>query len=270
VPRPAKKATEATFHEQRTFGNGLIEDKVKGLSEEWMIHADRVLEDEQLIAIVFEALGKRHPKSKSRGREGTSAETVMRLMILKRIRNWSYVTLEREVRANLVYRNFTRVGASKMPDAKTMGRWGSALGPGPIKQSHKRMVKIAQTDNVVEGRRMRIDTTLTETNVHYLTDSSLLRDGVRVSIRTMKKITKIAGDVATKLPDRSRAVKLRMLDVARAARSNRPTKAQGNLPYATRFNQSGGRTCKMSCTRGCRGRQACLRSIKAVSTRWSS
>ena len=106
---------------QRTFGDGLIEDEVKGLSEEWMVHADRVLEDGQLIAIFFEALGKRHPKSKSRGREGTSAETVMRLMILKHIRNWSYVTLEREVRANLVYRNFTRVGAGKMPDAKAAG-----------------------------------------------------------------------------------------------------------------------------------------------------
>jgi hypothetical protein len=43
---------------QRTFGDGLIEDEVKGLSEEWMIHADRVLEDEQLIAIFFESAGK--------------------------------------------------------------------------------------------------------------------------------------------------------------------------------------------------------------------
>ena len=213
---------------QRTFGDGLIEDEVKGLSEEWMIHADRVLEDEQLIAIVFEELGKRRPKSKSRGREGTPAETVMRLMILKHIRNWSYVTLEREVRANLVYRNFTRVGAGKMPDAKTMGRWGSALGPEPIKQFHKRMVKIAQTNNVVEGRRMRADTTVTETNIHYPTDSSLLGDGVRVLIRTMKKVTKIAGDVGTKLRDRSRAVKLRTLDVARAARS-KAKQSQGKL-----------------------------------------
>jgi transposase, IS5 family len=204
---------------QRTFGDGLIEDEVNGLSEEWMIHADRVLEDEQLIAIFFEALGKRHPKSKSRGREGTSAETVMRLIILKHIRNWSYVTLEREVRANLVYRNFTRVGAGKMPDAKTMGRWGSALGPEPIKQFHERMVKIAQTNNVVEGRRMRVDTTVTETNIHYPTDSSLLGDGVRVLIRTMKKITKIAGDVGTKLRDRSRSVKFRLLEIGRIARA---------------------------------------------------
>jgi len=80
-------------------------------------------------------------------------------------------------------------------------------------------VKIAQANNVVEGRRMRVDTTVTETNIHYPTDSSLLGDGVRVLIRTMKKITKIAGDVGTKLRDRSRAVKLRTLDVARAARS---------------------------------------------------
>jgi transposase, IS5 family len=219
---------------QRTFGDGLIEDEVKDLvSEEWMIHADRVLEDEQLIAIVFEALGKRHPKSKSRGREGTPAETVMRLMILKRIRNWSYVTLEREVRANLVYRNFTRVGADKMPDAKTMGRWGSALGPEPIKEFHERMVKIAQTNNVVEGRRMRVDTTVTETNIHYPTDSSLLGDGVRVLIRTMKNITKIAGDVGTKLRDRTRAVKLRTLDVARAARS-KAKQSKGKLKEAYR------------------------------------
>src|SRR6201988_4327646 len=217
---------------QRTFGDGLIEDEVKGLSEEWMIHADRVLEDEQLIAIFFEALGKRHPKSKSRGREGTSAETVMRLMILKHIRNWSYVTLEREVRANLVYRNFTRVGAGKMPDAKTMGRWGSALGPEPIKQFHKRMVKIAQTNNVVEGRRMRADTTVTETNIHYPTDSSLLGDGVRVLIRTMKKITKITGDLGTKLRDRSRSVKLRVVEIARAARAKtKPAQAKLNRAY---------------------------------------
>jgi hypothetical protein len=54
---------------QRTFGDGLIEDEVEGLSEEWMINADRVLENEQLIAIFFEELGKRHPKSKSPARK---------------------------------------------------------------------------------------------------------------------------------------------------------------------------------------------------------
>jgi IS5 family transposase len=109
-----------------------------------------------------------------------------------------------------------------------MGRWGSALGPEPIKQFHARLVKIAQANNVVEGRRMRVDTTVTETNIHYPTDSSLLGDGARVLIRTMKNITKIAGDVGTKLRDRSRAVKLRTLDVARTARS-KAKQSQGKL-----------------------------------------
>jgi transposase, IS5 family len=144
--------------EQRTFGDGLIEDEVKELFEEWMIHADRVLDDEQLITLFFEAPGKHQPESKSRGREGTSTETVMRLIILKHVHDWSYVTLEREVRANLVYRNFTRVGAGKMPDAKTMARWG--IRSRTDKEFHERMVKIAQTNNVVEGRRMRVDTTV--------------------------------------------------------------------------------------------------------------
>lgn len=40
------------------------------------------------------------------------AEAVLRLLILKHIRNWGYEVLEREGRANLVYRDFTRVGSN--------------------------------------------------------------------------------------------------------------------------------------------------------------
>jgi transposase, IS5 family len=107
---------------QLSFGDGLIHEEVEDLRENRMIHADQVLEDEQLMATVYEALAKRHPNS--RGRKATPADVVLRLLILKHVRNWSYAVLEREVRANLVYRDFTRVSAAKMPDAKTMGRWG--------------------------------------------------------------------------------------------------------------------------------------------------
>src|SRR6266852_5709739 len=150
---------------QLSFGDGLIAEEVGDLREDWMKHADKVLDDEQIVAAVYEALAKRHPKSRSRGRLGASAEMVLRLLILKHIRNWSYGVLEREVRANLVYRDFTRVGASKTPDAKTMGRWGLALGPDVIKQLHDRMVQIAHEQRVTQGRRMRIDTTVVETNI---------------------------------------------------------------------------------------------------------
>jgi transposase, IS5 family len=73
------------------------------------------------------------------------------LLILRHVRNWSYEALEREVRANLVYRDFTRVGGGKMLDAKTMGRWGVPIGPQVLKSIHERMVKIAQAKGVITG-----------------------------------------------------------------------------------------------------------------------
>src|ERR1700724_1691152 len=220
-------------------GDGLIAEDVSDLREGWMEHADRVLADEQIVAAVYEALARRHPTDRSRGPLGAPAEMVLRLLILKHIRNWSYGVLEREVRANLVYRDFTRVGAGKTPDAKTMGRWGLAVGPEVVKQIHQRLVKLAQANGLAAGRRMRVDTTVVETNVHYPTDSSLLGDGVRVLIRTMKRIGKIAGETGAKLCDRGRSVKLRVLDIARAARSRakqsreRLNRAYGKLLNAT-------------------------------------
>ena len=93
----------------------------------------------------------------------------------------------------------------------------------------------------MEGRRMRVDTTVVETNIHPLSDRtlSLLGDGVRVLIRTMKKITTIAGETGARLCDRSRTVKLRVLDIARAARSKakqsreKLTQAYGKLLNST-------------------------------------
>jgi len=69
---------------------------------------------------------------------------------------------------------------------------------------------------------MRVDTTVVETNIHYPTDSSLLGDGVRVLTRAMQKITRLTGVVGAKLRDRTRSVKLRMLEIARATRSKAP------------------------------------------------
>jgi IS5 family transposase len=207
---------------QLSFGDGLIAGEVSDLREDWMQYADQVLADEQIVGAVYEALAKRRPKSRSRGRRGVPAEVVLRLLVLKHVRNLSYDALEREVRANLVYRDFTRVGGGKMPDAKTMGRWGLAVGPQVLRQIHDRMVKIAQGIGVVAGRRMRVDTTVVESNIHHPTDSTLLGDGVRVLIRTMKKATEIAGAVGTKLRDRSRSVKLRLFEIARIARAKGP------------------------------------------------
>jgi transposase, IS5 family len=224
---------------QLTFGDKLIADEVDGLYEEWMVHADTVLADEAIVMAAYEALAKRHRLSRTRGRRGFSAEVVVRLLVLKHARNWSYAVLEREVRANLIYRKFTRIGMAKMADAKTMGKWGPAVGPHVIKQIHDRIVSIAKEKDLAQGAKMRVDTTVVETNIHYPTDSSLLGDGVRVLTRLMKNITKIAGEAGCKLRDRTRSVKHRMMEIGRAARAkgsqgkDRLHKAYANLLNST-------------------------------------
>src|ERR1700726_555225 len=207
---------------QLSFGGWLIAEEVSDLRESWMTHADAVLADEDIVAAVYEALAKRHPNSRCRGRRGAPADMVLRLLVLKHIRNWSYEVLEREVRANLVYRDFTHVGGGKTPDAKTMGRWGLALGPEVLKQVHAGVVRIARDKGVTAGRRMRVDTTVVETDIHHPTDSTLLGDGVRVLTRIMRRITTMAGTAGTKLRDRTRSVKLRLLEIGRVARAKGP------------------------------------------------
>ena len=51
------------------------------------------------------------------------------LAVLKHVRNWSFEETEQEVRANVVNRQFTRIGPEKVPNAKTSGRLLQALGP---------------------------------------------------------------------------------------------------------------------------------------------
>lgn len=89
-------------HQQPSlWPSGLAAD-IEDLWEPWMRLVDDLLEDEQLLDTVYERQGKRYPQSRSRGRMQTPAEVVLRLLLLKHIRSWSYEMLEREVRANLV------------------------------------------------------------------------------------------------------------------------------------------------------------------------
>src|SRR5215510_6315419 len=218
---------------QLTFGDRLIAEEVDGLDEEWMVHADAVLADDTIVMAAYEALGKRHRLSRTRGRRGFSADVVVRLLVLKHARNWSYAVLEREVRANLSYGGCTRSGVSEMADAKTMGIRSVAVGPEVVKQIHDRIVSIAKERGLSQGSKMRVDTTVVETNIHYPTDSSLLADGVRVLTRVMKKISKITGDVGCKLRDRMRSVRHRVMEIGRAARAKGvPGKEKLHKAYA--------------------------------------
>ena len=204
---------------QRDFADGFIAEAVEDLWEPRMRQADKALEDDALLLLIQQELAKRCKKSKTRGRKATPAEVVLRMLLLKHVRDWSYETLSREARANLVYRQFTRIGGEKVPDDRTMGNLARQLGPEVIEKLHRRVVEIGQENQIATGRRMRVDTTVVETDIHHPTDSSLLGDGVRVLTRIMKKVTAVAGKAGTQLRDRSRSAKLKVLAIARASRN---------------------------------------------------
>ena len=207
---------------QRVLWEGMIDEDVRALWEPWMIQADRLLEDDELIDRVYEAQGERHEHSATKGRSQTPAEMVLRLLLLKHLRNWSFDTLEREVKLNLAYRDFTRIGMGKVPDAKTLARIAQALGGEVIAELHRRLVEMAQEEGVIQGRKLRVDTTVVETNIHYPTDSSLLGDGARVLTRTMKKIETQAGRLKRKVRNRTRSVSKRVIGIATASRHQGP------------------------------------------------
>ena len=56
---------------QRSFGDGLIAEEVDDLREDWMKYADWILDDETIVAAIYQALGKRHPTQSRSARDAS-------------------------------------------------------------------------------------------------------------------------------------------------------------------------------------------------------
>jgi len=92
------------------------------------------------------------------------------------------------VRGSLVYRAFYRIDGERVPDAKTLVRLAHLLDDSVLKDLLAQLVTLGRTRRVIHGRRLRIDTTVVETNIHYPTDATLLADGVRVLTRSLQRL----------------------------------------------------------------------------------
>jgi transposase, IS5 family len=202
-------------HPQRSIFEMILPDGNQ-LWDPELRRIDEVLEDEGLIEPVEEALRRRRPQSRRRGRPRTPAAVALRLLVLKHLYAWSFADCEREVRGSLIYRAFCGLECERVPDEKTLIRLAQALGPEVWKQVLERLVEVAQQRKVVRGRKLRVDTTVVETHIHHPTDSSLLGDGVRVITRTLHKIRQKLG--ALRFRDRTRSVGRRVFEIAQQSR----------------------------------------------------
>jgi IS5 family transposase len=242
---------------------GSIEKLIEGLIEPPLQRLDEVLADEQLLGAVSGRLAQRWAQSRTRGRPGTPAEVVLRMLVLKRVKGWSFEETEREVRASLVYRYLVRVYFEPVPDAKTLIRLSKVIGVAGIEAIHGRLVEVAKDQGLIKGQRARVDTTVVETNISYPTDSNLLADGVRVLTRGLKRIERMTGVVARKVRNRKRATTRRVLEIARAARSRNLKNSRARLEAGYRRLSSRAARSPAIAQRGSRyGRSECIRRAR--------
>jgi transposase, IS5 family len=183
---------------------------------------DGLLDDDDLFQRVKADLAGRAPKSLTRGRHSTPVEVILRMLVVRRLYDWSYEETERLVSDSLVLRQFCRLYLAPAPDDSTLIRWASLIGPATLERIHERVVTLARQLRVTRGRKLRTDGTVVAATMHHPTDSSLLADGVRVlsrlvgRARTLVSATAAAGREVFR--DRTRSAKRwarRIADTAR-------------------------------------------------------
>ncbi len=155
---------------------------------------DSLLDDDVLLQRVRSDLARRYPKTPTHGRHSTPVEVILRLLVVKRLYGWSYEEVEHFVCDSLVLRQFCRIYLESVPDDTTMIRWANLIGPGTLEQLNDRVVELARSLKVTRGRKLRVDSTAVETNIHHPTDSGILGDGVRVLSRLLRRAKEVMGE----------------------------------------------------------------------------
>ena len=155
---------------------------------------DRLLDDDIVFQRVRADLAKRYPQTLTRGRPSTPVEVILRMHTVKHLYGWSYEETEHLVNDSLVLRQFCRIYLESVPDDTTLIRWANVMGSETLVQLNDRAVELARSLKVTRGRKLRVDSTAVETNIHHPTDSSLVGDGVRVVSRLLRRAKKVIGE----------------------------------------------------------------------------
>jgi transposase, IS5 family len=155
---------------------------------------DQVLEDEEIFQLIKCDLSKRHPLTKVTGRNSTPVEVILRMLVVRRLYNFSYEKTEYHVRDSLELRQFCRVYFNDVPDDTTLIKWANLIQPQTLEQLNLRVTELAKAIKVTRGRKLRTDGTVVESNIHPPSDSSLLADSVRVIGRTLSRAKEALAD----------------------------------------------------------------------------
>ncbi len=181
--------------------------------KEELAKVDAILDDEDFLAPFIERFNTRI------GRPTVPVETYLRLMYLKFRYQLGYEALVEEVKDSIQWRYFCRISLGKqVPHSTTLIKLTKRYGPEIIDNLNAILIAKARDKKVIRGRKLRVDTTAVEADIHHPTDASLLSDGIRVITRTVKKLKESGVAVRTKFRDRRRSVKKRILSITKVVK----------------------------------------------------
>lgn len=178
----------------------------------------QILDDnhETLRAAHADLLGRRRAR---RGRPGLTAEQVVRAGIVKQMLGLSYDELAFRIGDSLQVRAFCRFSAAdQSPKKSTLQENIGAIRPETWELLNKAVVTDARRRKIEDGRWMRTDTTVVESNIHHPLDSSMLWDGVRVLTRVMQRAHDEYGTTRTNFKRRAKRRNIAILNAGRMAR----------------------------------------------------
>ena len=168
------------------------------------------------------------------GANGMTAEQVMRAAIIKQIEGYSYRELAFHLADSRSYRQFCRIGIGDKPFKKSALQRGiKALSEKTWEQVNQILVGYAQDHDIEKGRKIRVDCTVVESNIHAPYDSELLVDANRVLARILTAAkTEMPGAVFSFM-DHRRCAKRRNLEIMNAKNGEERQKPYKDLIEVT-------------------------------------
>jgi IS5 family transposase len=156
--------------------------------------------------------GLKNPRT---GRSGLSAQQVLRSLVLQRVKNWNYRELRERISDGYTLRRFTRFYSKRVPKHDAFNRAFNRLSPVTLEVINELLVQSAVALGLENGKKLRVDTTVVETDIHYPTDSTLLWDTVRVVTRLVGDLHELLPQGVTGFTNRSRRARRRMQEILR-------------------------------------------------------
>lgn len=162
-----------------------------------LMDMDTLLDDDTLFKAVKADLAQRFPRTMLDGRPSTPVEVILRMLVVKHLYGWSYEQTEQWVSDSLVLRQFCRVYLERVPDDTTLLRWANLIQPATLHHLLDHVVELARQRKVTRGRKLRVDSTVVATNIHFPVDSTLLGDGIRVLTRAIQRAKQVVQPAST-------------------------------------------------------------------------